>query len=146
MAKVKAPERQFLSRSDMEKTIKEGGSVIHKGEHITRVEDLPTDTDLAIGDESAEDTQMRRLEEQQKALEQEKTRLAKARADRALAMKAQEKAAAESEEAPAPRRGKKPGPKRGAKRKAMETASAGPGARGASEEADEGDGGGEEAE
>lgn len=48
MAKEKNPVRTDLSRSDMEKIIKGGGSVMVNGEIVTKVEYLP-DTDESIG-------------------------------------------------------------------------------------------------
>ncbi len=47
MAKDKAPARTKLSRSDMEDVIKRGGSVMHDGEIITKISDLPDEVDLA---------------------------------------------------------------------------------------------------
>lgn len=43
-----------LTRSQMEQVIANGGSVLHGGKIITRVMDLPTDADLAVGDPNRE--------------------------------------------------------------------------------------------
>jgi hypothetical protein len=108
MAKAKlqkAPPRRFLDRKAMEEVINQGGSVMHQGEIISKIEDLPTDTDLAIGDPTAESAQMRTIEQQIEALQADKARIARAHADRARAAAAQRAAAEEGdEEKPAKKR------------------------------------------
>lgn len=42
------------NRKWMEETIRDGGSVIHKGVHYLRIEDLPTEAELAKGDDAEE--------------------------------------------------------------------------------------------
>jgi hypothetical protein len=39
-----------LSREEMERVIREGGSVLYQGRIVARVEDLPNEVDLAQGD------------------------------------------------------------------------------------------------
>jgi hypothetical protein len=142
MPRDNTPPRQHLSRADMEKIIKEGGSVIYRGEHILKIEDLPSETDLVIGDASAEEARARTLRDQIETLKAEEARLAQAHAERAAARTAAARAAtSESEAEPAPRRGKKPGPRKGSRRKATPVA-ASPVEKGEGE-GDSGDGEGE---
>jgi hypothetical protein len=76
MAKAKNPNRpERLSRKDMEDLIKSGQSIIHDGQMITRVEDLPTDVDLALGDPAKEDATEAEINRQIKALEDLKSQL-----------------------------------------------------------------------
>lgn len=119
MAKTSTPERaqtrQFLTRRDMERIItNEKGSVLWGGQIISKVEDLPTDTDLAIGDPAAEAAQARTIDQQIEALEREKARLATVKATRLSAMQEQDAAADEAEEKPT--RGRKARKATGARR------------------------------
>jgi hypothetical protein len=66
--KEKAPARTRLSRKDMENVIKVGGSVLHDGEIITKVDELPDEIDLAETDEE--------LAAATEAIEQEEAKVA----------------------------------------------------------------------
>jgi hypothetical protein len=79
-----------LTRAGMEQIIKGGGTVLHKGAIIGRVEALPSEADLAAGDEDAERRALAGLEEQQRALDAQRDRLSRAAADRAKAAKQRE--------------------------------------------------------
>lgn len=47
MANEKSPH---MSRERMEEVIKRGGSVLYEGVTLTRIEDLPNESELAAGD------------------------------------------------------------------------------------------------
>ena len=53
-----------LTRDEMEAVIKQGGSVLHKGRTISRVQDLPSLADLAQGDPVAEVQVLATLQQQ----------------------------------------------------------------------------------
>jgi hypothetical protein len=64
-----------LSRADMERVIKDGGSVLHRGILHTRVETLPTEADLAEGDPAREQAAREALDAQIAALTAQRSRL-----------------------------------------------------------------------
>jgi len=43
-----------MKRSEMEQIIVQGGSVLYQGRTISRVQDLPSEADLAVGDPAQE--------------------------------------------------------------------------------------------
>lgn len=53
-----------LTRDDMIKVIREGGSVIHQGEMITHESQLPTEEDISRGDKDREETARQSLDDQ----------------------------------------------------------------------------------
>ncbi len=69
----------MLSRAQMEDVIRNGGSVLHGGRLITRVEHLPTDADLAAGNPEQEAMAAAALEAQIAALQAQHARLTQAR-------------------------------------------------------------------
>jgi hypothetical protein len=81
-------QRTKLSRREMVEIIERGESVIipdpksplGKKLHVTRVEDLPDEADLVAGDSAAEDAAVARLDDDQRALDARRARLAAARA------------------------------------------------------------------
>ncbi len=66
-----------LTRKDMERVItEEGGSVmLSNGQIVTRVQDLPSEADLAQGDPQREETTAARLQEQINRLQADLARL-----------------------------------------------------------------------
>lgn len=63
--------RGMLSRQEMERVIQQGGAVLYRGRSIARVQDLPSEAELAQGDPQAElqaaanlQTQMAELQRQ----------------------------------------------------------------------------------
>lgn len=64
-----------LSRADMEEVIRSGGSVLHKGQHLTRLEHLPSEADLADGDSAATQAALDGLAVQRAALDEQERRL-----------------------------------------------------------------------
>jgi hypothetical protein len=85
------PERDSagnLTRAGMEAVLRGGGTVLHKGRVIGRVEALPSAADLAAGDAEATRkaleglaTQRAALDEQEKKLHAENGRIAQARSE-----------------------------------------------------------------
>jgi hypothetical protein len=80
-------QRTKLSRREMVEIIERGESVIipdpksPSGKlHVTRVEDLPDEADLVAGDSAAEEAAAARLDDDQRALDARRARLAQARA------------------------------------------------------------------
>jgi predicted HD phosphohydrolase len=69
----------MLTRNQMEEVIRSGGSVLHGGRLITRVEHLPTDADLAAGNPEQEALAAAALEAQIAALQAQRDRLAQAK-------------------------------------------------------------------
>lgn len=71
-----------LTRQGMEKAIRSGGSVLHDGKSIVRIEDLPSEAEISQGDETAENAARAGIEERQAVLDRERaildTRRAKA--------------------------------------------------------------------
>ena len=65
----------MLTRPQMEKTIKEGGSVLHKGKVLARIEDLPTAAELAQGDQEKLRAELASVNRQIAALEGQRTAL-----------------------------------------------------------------------
>lgn len=65
----------ILTRNEMERVIAHGGSVLHGGRLITRVEDLPTDADLATGDPNRETQIANSLQQQIDRLQAQLERL-----------------------------------------------------------------------
>jgi hypothetical protein len=65
------------TREELEAAINEGGSVLVGGKIITRLEDLPSEADLAKGDEVKEAAARKGLEDQVKALQAELAKLQK---------------------------------------------------------------------
>jgi hypothetical protein len=53
-----------LTREQMETVIRRGGSVLHNGQTITRVQDLPSLAELAQGDPAAEAEALKALQQQ----------------------------------------------------------------------------------
>jgi hypothetical protein len=79
-------QRTKLSRREMVEIIERGESVIipdpksPSGKlHVTRVEDLPDEADLVAGDTAAEEAAAARLDDEQRALDGRRARLAAAR-------------------------------------------------------------------
>lgn len=70
----------MLSRKQMEETIAGGGSVLHEGRIITRMENLPSAASLARTDEE-KSAAASDLESRIAALEKEKAELARAAPD-----------------------------------------------------------------
>lgn len=60
-----------LSHKEMKAVIDGGGSVIYKGRHISRVDDLPSAADLAKGDAAQEQATAADLQQQIDALRAE---------------------------------------------------------------------------
>lgn len=58
-----------LTRAEMERVIAEGGSVLHGGQHISQIKDLPTEADLAKGDPDKEQAAAGNLQAQIDALQ-----------------------------------------------------------------------------
>jgi hypothetical protein len=63
------------TRADLEQVIIQGGSVMYQGRVITRVQDLPSEADLAAGDDAAEQTALGNLQAQIDKLTNERDRL-----------------------------------------------------------------------
>lgn len=68
-----------LSRNEMEQVIRGGGSVLHGGRIISRVQDLPNDADLAQGNPEQEQQLATALDIQIAALTQQRDRLGQGR-------------------------------------------------------------------
>lgn len=64
-----------LSRSEMEAVISGGGSVLHGGRIITRVQDLPSEAELAQGNPDATQAAQARLEAEVARLQEQLARL-----------------------------------------------------------------------
>lgn len=86
-----------LTRAGMEKVIRDGGSVMHGREIITNVDDLPSEAELAEGDEAAERVALDNIERQQRALDAQRNRLVGAKGGKKASGRA--KAAGKSDEA-----------------------------------------------
>lgn len=67
--------RGNLTRAGMEQVIREGGSVLHNGRVIGRVEALPSDADLAVGDEQATTAALDGLRAQREQLDAQERKL-----------------------------------------------------------------------
>lgn len=72
-----------LTRHGMEQAIRGGGSVLHDGRTITRVQDLPSEAELAQGDTAAEEAARASIAERQAQLDRERAILDGRRADAA---------------------------------------------------------------
>jgi hypothetical protein len=70
----------MLSRNEMEQVIRNGGSVLHGGRILTKMEHLPTDADLAVGNPEQEAQAAAALEAQIVALQAQHARLTQAKA------------------------------------------------------------------
>lgn len=70
-----AEKRTKLTREEMEAILHEGGSVLHGGKIIARIEDLPSAADLAVGDADAEAAATRSIDEQIARLSAERAKL-----------------------------------------------------------------------
>lgn len=66
-----------LSRRDMEDVIKQGGSVMYKGQVLTHVGHLPPEADLVAGDEEAEKRVAEELQRQRDAIDAQLAKLRK---------------------------------------------------------------------
>jgi hypothetical protein len=64
-----------LSREEMERVIREGGSVLYGGRTISRLEDLPNEVDLAQGDEAKQQALAADIDAQIAALITQRARL-----------------------------------------------------------------------
>lgn len=64
-----------LSREEMERVIREGGSVLYGGRTISRVQDLPNEVDLAQGDEAKQQALATDIDAQIAALITQRARL-----------------------------------------------------------------------
>lgn len=64
-----------LTREDMEQVIRGGGSILHKGQHLTRIEHLPTEADLAEGDAAASQAALDGITAQRVALDEQERKL-----------------------------------------------------------------------
>lgn len=69
------PKDGKLTRAHMEEAIRAGGSVLHDGEIIAKVEDLPDEADLAAGDAEREAAVAAALDEQIARLAAQRARL-----------------------------------------------------------------------
>lgn len=69
----------MLTRRQMEEVIRGGGSVLHGGRLCTRIEQLPTDADLAKGNPAQEALAAQALEAQIAALQAQHDRLTQSR-------------------------------------------------------------------
>lgn len=58
-----------LTRAQMEQVIRDGGSVLHSGQVITKIANLPTEAALAAGDPAAEAAAAASLQAQMAALQ-----------------------------------------------------------------------------
>lgn len=67
-----------LTRKGMEAVIAEGGSVIHGGRTISNVDDLPSEAEVAEGDEAATLDALANLDRQQAAIDAQRARLTSA--------------------------------------------------------------------
>lgn len=68
--------QQMLTRQEMETAINSGSGVLYNGHVITKVDDLPTEVDLAQGDTAREQAALENLLAQQRAIESQIARLA----------------------------------------------------------------------
>jgi hypothetical protein len=64
-----------ISRAQMERAIREGGSVLYGGRVISRAEQLPSEAELAQGDPDAEAEAQANLQAQMAALQAQMERL-----------------------------------------------------------------------
>lgn len=64
-----------LTRSEMEQTIIQRGSVLYRGRIISRIQDLPSDADLAAGDPAQEAAAAAALDAQIAALQAQRARI-----------------------------------------------------------------------
>lgn len=64
-----------LTRAQMEAAIRNGGSVMAEGKIITKIEELPSEAELAKGDESREQAVIAQLLVQKAGLEQQLAQL-----------------------------------------------------------------------
>src|SRR5689334_6019815 len=74
----------MLSRTDMERVIQSGGSVLHGGRILTKLEHLPTEADLAVGNPEQEAVAAAALEAQIAALQAQYDRLTQAKTPRTV--------------------------------------------------------------
>jgi hypothetical protein len=61
-----------LTRHGMEEAIRNGGSVIHNGVVVSRLDQLPSEAELAQGDTAAENAALSSLDDRQAALDRER--------------------------------------------------------------------------
>ena len=80
-----------LTRAGMEQVLREGGSVLHKGQVITTAAGLPSEADLAAGDEDATRRALEGLEAQEKSLQEQRKKLLAAHGDATKAKREAEK-------------------------------------------------------
>lgn len=80
-----------LTRDEMEAVIRNGGSVLHKGQHLTHIEHLPTEGDLAEGDAAAIQAALDGIAAQRAALDEQERKLLASRAPTAPAAPAKSK-------------------------------------------------------
>lgn len=64
-----------LTRAGMEHAIRAGGSVIHDGRVVSRIEDLPTEAQLAKGNTAAEDAALNNINRQRAELDAQEAQL-----------------------------------------------------------------------
>lgn len=70
-----------LTRAGMEQVIREGGSVLHKGQLHARVETLPSEAELAEGDEQATTQVLDGIRRQREQLDQQERKLLASKSD-----------------------------------------------------------------
>ncbi len=89
-----------LTRYGMEKTIQEGGAVIHGGINYSKVDDLPDEAELVRGDAEATEQALAALEADEMRLAARRSRLERTR-ETASATRPDDKAPANPTTAPA---------------------------------------------
>jgi hypothetical protein len=90
-----------LTRQEMEDIIRQGGSVIVDGRSYATVESLPSEAQLAEGDEAKEKALINHYEQQMAQLAKQREDVLKRQADRREAVAKQQEAQAQAEPAQA---------------------------------------------
>jgi hypothetical protein len=131
------PATTRLSRADMERAIREGGSVLHEGQVFETVESLPTDAQLAAGHAERSEAVVDAIDRQMAALTAQRAQ-AQRQAEEARRLKEEEsrKAAGKAEAPPKNEAPKEPVPEPAAQAPAEPWPEAGA----SPEEADDGGG------
>lgn len=58
-----------MTRAHMERVLAEGGSILHKGMHLTHIGQLPSEADLAVGNAEATAAALAGIAKQRAALD-----------------------------------------------------------------------------
>lgn len=58
-----------MTRAHMERILAEGGSILHKGMHLTHISQLPSEADLAVGNAEATAAALAGIAKQRAALD-----------------------------------------------------------------------------